>query len=47
MEVEVRVRMDKTARNEFKAACARNGETISEVIRRLAEMYVKGEVKLK
>ena len=45
-QVVLQVRMKKEDRQAFKVACTKDGRTVAGVIRKLIELYTKGEIKL-
>lgn len=40
-KTEVRLKIDESVRDEFKAACALNRKTMSEVVEEFMKLYVK------
>ncbi len=40
-KTEVRLKIDESVRDEFKAACALNRKTMSEVVEEFMKSYVK------
>ncbi len=45
-QVVLQVRMQKQKRESFKKACTTDGRTVAGVVRKLIELYTKGDVKL-